>query len=169
LLTGFWTGLARNVATEPEVTERVQEVACPPDQLEVDVVVAFRCRSGKDLDGPAGLLNRRLGYCLKPEETLPVLLARGNGKIAAHWVLFLTPEMGWPITEKALDDLMEGALAACQKAGFERIAIAPPDPDNCRRDDWLKALTKAVASVCVADCLITFDHSYLHDHSGLIF
>ncbi len=154
------------------MTAVVQEVACPPDQLEVDAVAALVFTQDGGCDGPAGFLDRRLGYHLGSRTSASqCLLIRSNHKLAAGWALFFPGGQVAPADNPAVCRLLEGLLLACYQAGFGRIALAAPAEAATERNLWVRALADAAARVGPEspDCLLTFDQSYLHDHSGPVF
>jgi len=150
------------------MSDVVQEIACPPDQLEVDVVAAILFDGRDMLDGPAGLLNRRLGCGLlfSPDQSV---LVRSNHKVAARWVLFHGWAAGCPERDSDLRELLAELLRVCRRAGFERIALAAPEAALAKREQWTPALAQTASEAGVSECLVTYDHSYLHDHSGPVF
>lgn len=140
----------------------IQEVSCPPDQLEADVVAVVLFDQGL-ADGPAGLLARRLKNLLSMHPVRQSILVRSNHKVAAKWVLF------YPAQDEDPEPLLDKLLQTCRQIGFARLALAAPESAAGHKNTWNRALSRAADREGFTGCLVTYDQSYLHDHSGPVF
>ncbi|GAB4165414.1 MAG: hypothetical protein Tsb0017_13160 [Geothermobacteraceae bacterium] len=143
----------------------------PPDRIETDLLVAFFQPALKAPDGPAGLIDLRLGGVLRRHleeggRQGTSLLVRGGARLAGKWAMLLA---GLP--EEGPDVLGEKALTAARKAGFRSLVIAPPVERDIEPGRWLEAFQVLAGNGEFADmeCMVTFNRSYMHDHSAIIF
>lgn len=153
----------------------IHEIGCPPDQLEVDAVTAFFFGQQRPVDGPAGLLDRRLHQCLTrhlqsagEEHAYRRLLVKSGNNVAASWVLFYPAGDDVSQDSRVITGLLENVIIDCANSGFQRIAIAPPVHSGKEKKQWLDCLEKAIEQCGkqMPECLVSFDDSYLHDHSA---
>lgn len=73
-----------------------------------------------------------------------------------------------PDATETITRLLENVISDCVNSGFQRIAIAPPVSGGKEKKQWLDCLSEAFRQYDqqVLECLVSFDDSYLHDHSA---
>ena len=140
------------------------------DRMEGEVVAAFFFRDVRPLQGPAALLDWRLGDPL----TLALvagtsqgragehLLVRNNGKLASEWALFVGGGEWHGLGPQTYRSLIVHLLQICQQAGFDRIALClDPLPEQTATDTETMA-RQALASLDSfrGDCLLSLENAY---------
>jgi hypothetical protein len=116
----------------------LQILDLPADRMKDEVVAVFFFEDDRPLSGPAGLLDWRLNGALtrllvegravgRPGERV---LVRGNGKLEAPWVLFAGGGKRPGLEVGVSDDAIRGLLETCRIAGFARISICLPRPEE---------------------------------------
>ncbi len=110
---------------------QVRILDLPADRMEGEVVAAFYFTDERPLQGPAALLDWRLGdpltRALATGTSLGLagehLLVRNNDKLGSDWVLFVGGGSWHGLGPETYRSLVDHLLRVCCQAGFRRIAL----------------------------------------------
>jgi hypothetical protein len=114
----------------------LQVIDLPADRIDGEVVAALFFEDERPVLGPAALLDWRLNGLLS---SLLVqgrasgragenILVRGNGKLAADWVLFVGAGCRQGLAPESYRGLVRHVLLTCRNAGVSRmtLCLSPP-------------------------------------------
>ena len=139
---------------------QVRVLDLPADHMEGEVVAAFFFNDERPLQGPAALLDWRLGDPLTQALLTGVnrgragehLLVRNNGKLGSDWVLFVGGGNWHGLGPETYRGLVDHLLQVCSGAGFRRIALCLAPLAGMTAGDLEQMVRQALTALKKSGC-----------------